>query len=257
MGRMHNPGKGMAKSAIPYRRSVPSWQKMTAEEVQDQIVKMAKKVCNWSEELLGAIPITTIWSSTGLPFFQVWKWAQEMWKPSFRCPFPFEIYDRQRFCILGSSSIPNRSYPQGFPRSWTSPPSCRKQDLPHPQVQGNNAIFISVYALQKHWLSDSDLSMPAVKMSNMKYPVFGWGVTVFRLDLNNTMTVFVETSKIQSTSFSSLIIVFSGNGSRAPRGFVPSRQEGRRHSQASWEIPQGHWQQVQTYPRRVPYPPFG
>ncbi|ULT99362.1 hypothetical protein L3Y34_000598 [Caenorhabditis briggsae] len=43
MGRMHNPGKGMAKSAIPYRRSVPSWQKMTTDEVQDQIVKMAKK----------------------------------------------------------------------------------------------------------------------------------------------------------------------------------------------------------------------
>ncbi|CAB3401543.1 unnamed protein product [Caenorhabditis bovis] len=43
MGRMHNPGKGMSKSAIPYRRSVSSWQKLTAEDVQDHIVKLAKK----------------------------------------------------------------------------------------------------------------------------------------------------------------------------------------------------------------------
>ncbi|CAD6188191.1 unnamed protein product [Caenorhabditis auriculariae] len=43
MGRMHNPGKGMSKSALPYRRSVPSWQKLTGEDVQDHIVKLAKK----------------------------------------------------------------------------------------------------------------------------------------------------------------------------------------------------------------------
>ena len=43
MGRMHNPGKGISQSALPYRRSVPSWQKMTTDEVTDQISKLAKK----------------------------------------------------------------------------------------------------------------------------------------------------------------------------------------------------------------------
>ncbi|PAV74795.1 hypothetical protein WR25_20096 [Diploscapter pachys] len=43
MGRMHNPGKGISRSSLPYRRSVPSWQKSTSEEVTEHIVKLAKK----------------------------------------------------------------------------------------------------------------------------------------------------------------------------------------------------------------------
>jgi len=43
MGRMHNPGKGISQSALPYRRSVPTWLKMTSDDVQDQIFKLAKK----------------------------------------------------------------------------------------------------------------------------------------------------------------------------------------------------------------------
>ncbi|XP_052228334.1 40S ribosomal protein S13 [Dreissena polymorpha] len=43
MGRMHNPGKGISQSALPYRRSVPTWLKLTSEDVQEQIVKLAKK----------------------------------------------------------------------------------------------------------------------------------------------------------------------------------------------------------------------
>ena len=29
MGRMHAPGKGISQSALPYRRSVPQWLKLT------------------------------------------------------------------------------------------------------------------------------------------------------------------------------------------------------------------------------------
>merc|ERR1739849_39116 len=43
MGRMHAPGKGMGQSALPYRRSVPQWLKITSDEVKDQIFKLAKK----------------------------------------------------------------------------------------------------------------------------------------------------------------------------------------------------------------------
>nr|ACO15393.1 40S ribosomal protein S13 [Caligus clemensi] len=43
MGRMHAPGKGISQSALPYRRSVPAWLKLTPVEVKDQIYKLAKK----------------------------------------------------------------------------------------------------------------------------------------------------------------------------------------------------------------------
>jgi small subunit ribosomal protein S13e len=43
MGRMHAPGKGIASSALPYRRSPPSWLKTSPEEVIDQVCKFAKK----------------------------------------------------------------------------------------------------------------------------------------------------------------------------------------------------------------------
>ncbi|KAL6752903.1 ribosomal protein S13 component of cytosolic 80S ribosome and 40S small subunit [Haematococcus lacustris] len=43
MGRMHSKGKGMSSSALPYKRSPPSWCKTTATEVTDQICKLARK----------------------------------------------------------------------------------------------------------------------------------------------------------------------------------------------------------------------
>merc|ERR1712241_1261650 len=42
-GRMHAPDKGISQSALPYRRSVPQWMKMTSDEVKEQIFKLAKK----------------------------------------------------------------------------------------------------------------------------------------------------------------------------------------------------------------------
>ncbi|XP_076312950.1 small ribosomal subunit protein uS15 [Tachypleus tridentatus] len=43
MGRMHAPGKGISQSAVPYRRSVPTWLKLTPDDVKEQICKLAKK----------------------------------------------------------------------------------------------------------------------------------------------------------------------------------------------------------------------
>ena len=43
MVRMHAPGKGISQSALPYRRSVPTWLKLTPEDVKEQICKLAKK----------------------------------------------------------------------------------------------------------------------------------------------------------------------------------------------------------------------
>ena len=43
MGRMHTPGKGMSRRALPYKRSPPSWLKVSASEVTDTINKLARK----------------------------------------------------------------------------------------------------------------------------------------------------------------------------------------------------------------------
>ena len=43
MGRMHTPGKGISRSARPYRRAPPSWCKTEAKVVVDEITKYAKK----------------------------------------------------------------------------------------------------------------------------------------------------------------------------------------------------------------------
>eukprot|EP00440_Ansanella_granifera_P026105 gb/GFBE01028343.1/.p1 GENE.gb/GFBE01028343.1/~~gb/GFBE01028343.1/.p1 ORF type:complete len:152 (+),score=36.61 gb/GFBE01028343.1/:1-456(+) len=43
MGRMYGKGKGIASSAIPYKRSAPTWLKMKPDDVCDHICKLAKK----------------------------------------------------------------------------------------------------------------------------------------------------------------------------------------------------------------------
>jgi small subunit ribosomal protein S13e len=43
MGRMHSRGKGISQSALPYKRTPPSWLKITPSEVVDQVCKLAKK----------------------------------------------------------------------------------------------------------------------------------------------------------------------------------------------------------------------
>ena len=43
MGRMHSKGKGISKRCLPYRKAPPSWVQITAKDLTEQIVKMAKR----------------------------------------------------------------------------------------------------------------------------------------------------------------------------------------------------------------------
>merc|ERR1712128_363784 len=43
MGRMHSKGKGISKSALPYRRTPPSWLKVNPGEVTEHVCKLARK----------------------------------------------------------------------------------------------------------------------------------------------------------------------------------------------------------------------
>eukprot|EP01128_Nolandella_sp_AFSM9_P001367 TRINITY_DN114_c0_g1_i1.p2 TRINITY_DN114_c0_g1~~TRINITY_DN114_c0_g1_i1.p2 ORF type:complete len:152 (+),score=32.44 TRINITY_DN114_c0_g1_i1:32-487(+) len=43
MGRMYGNGKGISASAIPYKRSAPSWLKISPEQVNEHVCKLARK----------------------------------------------------------------------------------------------------------------------------------------------------------------------------------------------------------------------
>ncbi|KAK2448371.1 40S ribosomal protein S13 [Trifolium repens] len=43
MGRMHSHGKGISSSALPYKRTPPTWINISTHDVDDTICKFAKK----------------------------------------------------------------------------------------------------------------------------------------------------------------------------------------------------------------------
>eukprot|EP00742_Colponemidia_sp_Colp-10_P032555 GILJ01043620.1.p1 GENE.GILJ01043620.1~~GILJ01043620.1.p1 ORF type:complete len:113 (-),score=11.30 GILJ01043620.1:15-353(-) len=43
MGRMHSSGKGVSGSALPYKKTPPSWVKSTSAEACEHICRLAKK----------------------------------------------------------------------------------------------------------------------------------------------------------------------------------------------------------------------
>ena len=56
MGRMHSRGKGMSSSALPYKRSPPSWLKIRPEEVRSSLLQRWRR-CNLQH------PIAVPWQS--------------------------------------------------------------------------------------------------------------------------------------------------------------------------------------------------
>ena len=43
MGRMYSKGKGIARRSLPYRKAPPSWVQISAGDLTEQIIKMAKR----------------------------------------------------------------------------------------------------------------------------------------------------------------------------------------------------------------------
>jgi small subunit ribosomal protein S13e len=81
MGRIHNPGKGIAGSSLPYKRSAPKWQKATPEEVSDQIFKFARKGMTPSQigiVLRDSYGIPQVKSITGNKIVRILKTASEL-----------------------------------------------------------------------------------------------------------------------------------------------------------------------------------
>lgn len=49
MGRMHSHGKGIARSALPYRRTPPQWCKTEPETVSNKKEIIIKMIYNYIE----------------------------------------------------------------------------------------------------------------------------------------------------------------------------------------------------------------
>jgi len=43
MGRMHSPGKGSSRRSLPFKKTPPSWLQMSAKDLCDLIISLAKK----------------------------------------------------------------------------------------------------------------------------------------------------------------------------------------------------------------------
>ena len=73
---MHSGGKGIAKSARPYKRTPPSWLKKSSAEVVDHVCKLAKKgmtpsqIGVWLRDTNG---IAQVYSVTGQKILRILK----------------------------------------------------------------------------------------------------------------------------------------------------------------------------------------
>ena len=90
---MHSKGKGISASALPYRRSQPTWSKTTPEEVCDQIFKLARRGLSPSQigvVLRDSQGVPQVKSVTGNKILRILKTNGEL-----GCPpsYPGQAYD--------------------------------------------------------------------------------------------------------------------------------------------------------------------
>ncbi|KIM86162.1 hypothetical protein PILCRDRAFT_816714 [Piloderma croceum F 1598] len=87
MGRMHAPGKGISSSALPYRRTPPTWLKTTPDDVVEHIIKLARKGLTPSQigvTLRDSHGIPQVRFVTGNKILRILKSNGALFHPSFR-----------------------------------------------------------------------------------------------------------------------------------------------------------------------------
>ena len=75
MGRMHSGGKGISKSSLPYKRTPPSWLKVTATQVEENVCKLAKKGLTPSQvtKFNNVMCLRRIWCFLVTPHSSLWN----------------------------------------------------------------------------------------------------------------------------------------------------------------------------------------
>eukprot|EP01070_Trichotokara_eunicae_P002976 Trichotokara_eunicae@DN3056_c0_g1_i3.p1 len=76
MGRMYGHGKGISRSVIPYRRSAPTWMKMKPSEVEENIIRLARKGLAPSQigvQMRDSMGVPLVKSVTGAKILRILK----------------------------------------------------------------------------------------------------------------------------------------------------------------------------------------
>lgn len=87
--------KGMSDSALPYRRTPPSWLKVTSEEINEQIIKLAKKGLTPSQigvilrDLHGVAQVKNVTGSKILRILKANGMTVDLFSLSFSVPHSF------------------------------------------------------------------------------------------------------------------------------------------------------------------------
>ncbi|RDX90080.1 40S ribosomal protein S13, partial [Mucuna pruriens] len=94
MGRMHSRGKGISSSALPYKRTPPTWLKISSQDVEENICKFAKKGLTPSQ--IGVIlrdshGIAQVKSVTGSKILRILK-AHEWFIAALAPEIPEDLY---------------------------------------------------------------------------------------------------------------------------------------------------------------------
>jgi len=73
---MHSKGKGISSSALPYKKSPPTWLKITTQEIEEHVVKLSKKGVTPSQigvTLRDSHGVTQVSSVTGSKVLRILK----------------------------------------------------------------------------------------------------------------------------------------------------------------------------------------
>jgi small subunit ribosomal protein S13e len=76
MGRMHSKGKGISKSARPYKRTPPSWFKVKGAELEKNVCKLARKGMTPSQigvQLRDSSGVASVRAVTGTKILRILK----------------------------------------------------------------------------------------------------------------------------------------------------------------------------------------
>lgn len=141
MGRMHSAGKGMSKSARPYKRTPPSWLKVSSADVEDHICKFAKKGLTPSQ--IGVIlrdshGIAQVKSVTGSKVLRLLKKNGASLSMELPCRALFGVHSVHRyadvllfFCFVCSARAPVLNFHWGLITPPTRHATCRRALPPY------------------------------------------------------------------------------------------------------------------------------
>ena len=167
MGRLHSKGKGISKSARPYKRTPPTWFKVKGADLEKSVCKLARKGMTPSQigvQLRDSAGVAQVSSVTGTKILRILKKNSEfmcraslfvrstalvLWRsPSYLLASRHTQRSIRRFCShLPLSPLPLPSSP---PFSTPPPPPPLPKDLAPEIPEDLYHLIKKAVAVRKH-----------------------------------------------------------------------------------------------------------